>query len=127
MKWKVSDTIELYNINRWSEGYFSVNNDGDTVVNAANSTPLKNIVLEARKKGLQLPLLVRFPHILHDRVAQITTAFANAIETERYQNYYQPLYPIKVNQQRRVVEEIIYGQRLATHPVLAWKPAANPN
>jgi len=113
MGWTVNDAIELYNINRWSEGYFSVNESGDTIVNAANKTSLKDIALAARHKGLQLPLLVRFPHILHDRVAQITTAFANAIESERYQNEYQPLYPIKVNQQRRVVEEIINGQRLA--------------
>jgi arginine decarboxylase len=126
MKWNVSDAIELYNINRWSEGYFSINKEGDTVVNASKSIPLKNIVLEAKKKGLQLPLLVRFPHILHDRVAQITTAFANAIETEHYQNHYQPLYPIKVNQQRRVVEEIINGQRLANTPRIGLEAGSKP-
>ncbi|TCS35922.1 biosynthetic arginine decarboxylase [Reinekea marinisedimentorum] len=126
MKWNVSDTIELYNVNRWSEGYFSVNKDGDTVVTAGNGIPLKNIVLEAKKKGMQLPLLVRFPHILHDRVAQITTAFANAIKTERYKNHYQPLYPIKVNQQRRVVEEIINGQRLANAPRIGLEAGSKP-
>ena len=126
MSWTVKDAIELYNINRWSEGYFSVNEAGDTIVNVANNISLKEIVLAARSKGLQLPLLVRFPHILHDRVAQITTAFANAIANEHYQNEYQPLYPIKVNQQRRVVEEIINGQRLAGTSQIGLEAGSKP-
>ena len=126
MSWTVKDAIELYNINRWSEGYFSVNEAGDTIVNVANNISLKEIVLAARSNGLQLPLLVRFPHILHDRVAQITTAFANAIANEHYQNEYQPLYPIKVNQQRRVVEEIINGQRLAGTSQIGLEAGSKP-
>lgn len=126
MSWTVRDAIELYNINRWSEGYFSVNEAGDTIVNTANPMPLKAIALAARKKGLKLPLLVRFPHILHDRVAQITTAFDKAIKREQYKNIYQPLYPIKVNQQRRVVEEIINGQRLAGAPRIGLEAGSKP-
>jgi arginine decarboxylase len=126
MGWTVNDAMELYNVNRWSEGYFSVNEKGDTIVDNESKTPLKNIVLAARAKGLELPLLVRFPHILHDRVAQITNAFRSAIETEHYKNIYQPLYPIKVNQQRRVVEEIIKGQRLAGAPRIGLEAGSKP-
>ncbi|MDX1475865.1 MAG: biosynthetic arginine decarboxylase, partial [Reinekea sp.] len=126
MVWTVSDAIELYNINRWSEGYFTVNENGDTVVNANQKTSLKDIVLAARTRGLQLPLLVRFPHILHDRVAQITSAFKAAIENEHYRNIYQPLYPIKVNQQRRVVEEIIKGQQLAGAARIGLEAGSKP-
>lgn len=126
MTWTVQDAIELYNINRWSEGYFTIDETGNTVVGAYSQTSLKDIVLAAREKGLQLPLLVRFPHILHDRVAQITQAFQSAIENERYQNRYQPLYPIKVNQQRRVVEEIIKGQRLAGAERIGLEAGSKP-
>ena len=126
MTWTVQDAIELYNINRWSEGYFTVNDNGDTVVNANQNTSLKDIVLAAKTKGLQLPLLVRFPHILHDRVAQITGAFKSAIQNEHYKNIYQPLYPIKVNQQRRVVEEIIKGQQLAGAARIGLEAGSKP-
>ncbi|MEJ2042474.1 MAG: biosynthetic arginine decarboxylase [Reinekea sp.] len=126
MSWTVNDAIELYNINRWSEGYFTVNDNGDTIVNNNNQTSLKDIVLAARTKGLQLPLLVRFPHILHDRVHQIISAFQQAIAGERYQNIYQPLYPIKVNQQRRVIEEIIKGQRMAGAERIGLEAGSKP-
>lgn len=126
MTWTVQDAIELYNINRWSEGYFTVNENGETVVGAESQTSLKDIALAAKAKGLQLPLLVRFPHILHDRVAQITDAFKSAIENEQYTNTYQPLYPIKVNQQRRVIEELIKGQRLAGAPRLGLEAGSKP-
>lgn len=126
MTWTVRDAIELYNIKRWSEGYFTVNERGETVVNDDGQTPLKDIVMAAKAKGLQMPLLVRFPHILHDRVARITSAFKSAIEIENYQNVYQPLYPIKVNQQRRIVEEIIKGQRLAGTPRLGLEAGSKP-
>ncbi|GGX67942.1 biosynthetic arginine decarboxylase [Saccharospirillum salsuginis] len=112
MNWSVQDAMELYNVGRWSEGYFEISDDGRvTVRHPAQSIPLTRIVDAARAQGLQLPLLVRFPHILHDRVAHIVHAFQAAIDNERYQGAYQPLYPIKVNQQRRVVEEIIEGQQ----------------
>lgn len=126
MVWSVNDAIELYNINRWSDGYFSVNTAGDTIVNNASATPLKSIVMAARQKGLELPLLVRFPHILHDRVNLITSAFKQAIQEENYQNTYQPLYPIKVNQQRRVVEEIINGQKMAGAERIGLEAGSKP-
>lgn len=126
MTWTVNDAIELYNINRWSEGYFTVNEKGETVVGQHSQTSLNDIALAAKAKGLQLPLLVRFPHILHDRVAQITQAFQQAIDSEHYQNTYQPLYPIKVNQQRRVVEEIIQGQRMAGAERIGLEAGSKP-
>lgn len=126
MTWTVTDAIELYNINRWSEGYFTVNDRGETVVNNAGQIPLNEIAVAAKAKGLQLPLLVRFPHILHDRVARINEAFKAAIDIENYRNVYQPLYPIKVNQQRRIVEEIIKGQRIAGTPRIGLEAGSKP-
>jgi len=112
MNWSVNDALERYNVDRWSEGYFGIADDGRvTVRHQAGDIRLTRIVEAARSQGLQLPLLVRFPHILHDRVARIVEAFEHAIGSENYQGRYQPLYPIKVNQQRRVVEEIIAGQQ----------------
>lgn len=112
MNWSVNDALERYNVERWSEGYFGIRPDGRvSVQHPGGATSLTAIVESARREGLQLPLLVRFPHILHDRVARIVGAFDQAIAAERYQGRYQPLYPIKVNQQRRVVEEIIAGQQ----------------
>lgn len=126
MSWTVNDAIELYNINRWSEGYFSVNALGETVVGNDSQTSLKDIALAAKARGLELPILVRFPHILHDRVRQINSAFTQAIANENYQNIYQPLYPIKVNQQRRVVSEIVQGQRLAGTPRIGLEAGSKP-
>lgn len=126
MSWTINDAIERYNINRWSEGYFSVNALGETVVHNDSQTSLKDIVLVAKAKGLELPILVRFPHILHERVGHITNAFKQAILDENYHNIYQPLYPIKVNQQRRVISEIVYGQRLAGAERIGLEAGSKP-
>ncbi|MAA72728.1 MAG: arginine decarboxylase [Bermanella sp.] len=104
---------DVYNIEHWSEGFFDVNPDGDVVVSPFDNVALsfKDLVELANKDGLALPLLMRFPAILHDRVSAINHAFKSASQLHDYQGSYTSVYPIKVNQQRRVVEELINGQQ----------------
>lgn len=105
-----------YNIDQWGSGYFDVDDHGRTMVRPLGSEvegpilPLSELTDQLRQAGLRLPVLVRFTDILHDRVEQLCGAFDAAMAEERYQGGYTAVYPIKVNQQRRVVEEI-----LATH------------
>jgi arginine decarboxylase len=105
------DAISLYNVDRWGEGYFNVNRKGNVVVlpNRSNDQKidLMEIVAEAKKRKLGFPLTVRFHDLLRDRVETINKAFADAIETMGYRNVYRGVFPIKVNQLREVVEEIV--------------------
>ncbi|MCG7601364.1 biosynthetic arginine decarboxylase [Halomonas sp. McH1-25] len=105
-----------YNIDQWGSGYFDVDDQGHTVVRPLGSEvegpalPLDALVDQIREAGLRLPVLVRFTDILHDRVEQLCAAFDAAMQEEAYQGGYTAVYPIKVNQQRRVVEEILATQ-----------------
>ena len=105
------DAIALYNVDRWGGGYFTVNKKGDVVVlpNRSNDQKidLMEIVAEAKKRKLDFPLTVRFHDLLRDRVETINKAFAEAIETMGYRGVYRGVFPIKVNQLREVVEEIL--------------------
>jgi arginine decarboxylase len=105
------DAIALYNVDRWGGGYFTVNKKGDVVVlpNRSNDQKidLMEIVAEAKKRKLNFPLTVRFHDLLRDRVETINQAFGEAIETMGYRNVYRGVFPIKVNQLREVVEEIL--------------------
>ena len=113
---------QIYNFSTWSEGYFDVDTHGQTCVavttgqQKAHLIPLATIAQEAKSQGLQLPLLVRFPHILRHRVKSLCEAFQLAIQQEAYEGQFTPIYPIKVNQQRRVVEEIVKGQLASSQP-----------
>ena len=105
------DAISLYNVDRWGEGYFTVNRKGDMVVLPNRSSDQKidlmEIVAEGKRRKLGFPLTVRFHDLLRDRVETINQAFADAIETMGYRNVYRGVFPIKVNQLREVVEEIL--------------------
>ncbi len=101
----------MYLINRWGEGYYSVNRDGHLTVSCGpNREPEVSIieVLEAAKEsGLEPPLLIRFQDILRHRVDTLNQAFSQAIAEHGYEGTYRSVYPIKVNQLREVVEEIL--------------------
>jgi arginine decarboxylase len=100
----------LYNILNWGGGYFNINAQGNIDVRKNAEDPgveLHNIVKAANRAGLQLPLLLRFPDILHHRVARIHTAFAEAILENQYHGSYKLVYPIKVNQELCVVKELL--------------------
>ena len=101
---------DTYSIDNWSEGYFDINDQGLLDVGTgADRIPLQEIVAAAQDAGMRTPLLLRFVDILRDRVGKLSTAFAKAMDTLQYQGNYTAVYPIKVNQQRRVVEEIYNG------------------
>lgn len=105
-----NDSKNLYNIEEWGEGYFDINAAGNIAVKKQEKelgVELQAIVRAANKAGLQLPLLIRFIDILHDRVAKLYDAFAQAIDETDYSGNYQLLYPIKVNQEYCVVRELL--------------------
>jgi arginine decarboxylase len=108
--WSPADSARLYGITNWGQGYFSVNDQGHVVVHPRQSPApaidLKQLVDELRNRDIQLPLLIRFTDILKHRVGQMHDAFQHAIRDHDYKGRYRCLYPIKVNQQRHVVEEI---------------------
>ncbi|HEV2293176.1 MAG TPA: biosynthetic arginine decarboxylase [Tepidisphaeraceae bacterium] len=108
--WTVADSAKLYGIHNWGNGYFSVNDDGNVTVRPTQdplkAIDLKKLVDELRERDIQIPVLIRFTDILQHRVGQIHQAFERAIAEHDYKGDYRCVYPIKVNQQRHVVEEI---------------------
>jgi arginine decarboxylase len=113
--WTVKDSLELYNVNGWGRGFFSINEAGHVEVTPAGANSakidLKELVDDLRSRGLNLPLLIRFSDILRTRVQQLCGAFQQAIAENDYRGIYRGVYPIKVNQQRHVVEELVeYGR-----------------
>jgi len=113
--WTVKDAIELYNVNGWGRDFFTINEAGHVEVTPAGpgSTriDLKELVDDLRERGLNLPVLIRFSDILRTRVEQLCGSFQQAIAENDYKGSYRGVYPIKVNQQRHVVEELIeYGR-----------------
>jgi arginine decarboxylase len=113
--WTIRDSTDLYNVNGWGQGFFSINDRGNVQVTPAGpgSQPidLKDLVDDLRRRGLSLPLLIRFSDILRTRIGQLVGAFEEAITDNDYAGVYRPVYPIKVNQQKQVVQELLeYGQ-----------------
>lgn len=109
-KWKVDDSIELYNINSWGKDYFSVNDKGNIVVRPKEGGPeidLRNLIDELQLHDISLPLLLRFPDILNNRISKISKCFDRAAKEYDYKAESYIVYPIKVNQMRPVVEELI--------------------
>ncbi|MFW6059226.1 MAG: biosynthetic arginine decarboxylase [Phycisphaeraceae bacterium] len=108
--WSPEKSAELYSIDNWSNGYFAINDAGHVVVRPttepAPQIDLKVLVEELRRRDLNPPLLIRFSDILKHRLCAIADAFDTAIRENAYQSNYRCVYPIKVNQQRHVVEEI---------------------
>jgi arginine decarboxylase len=110
-KWKVADAGEMYGIRNWGKGYFSINKAGHVIVQPNKrpdeSIDLKELIDQLQARGIQLPILLRFTDILRHRVGEIHEAFQHAMEEFEFQGSYCCVYPIKVNQQRHVVEEIL--------------------
>jgi arginine decarboxylase len=112
MTWTIEDARELYNIAQWGEGYFDIDADGDLVARPApgrsnTGVKLPRLVAEMEALGMPAPLLVRFNNILHHRVDNLCTAFAAAMQRNDFRGEYRAVYPIKVNQQRHVVEQLL--------------------
>ena len=114
-RWRIDDSAELYNINGWGRNYFSINDRGHVVVTpraGMAAVDLREVMDELKVKDISSPVLLRFPDILDNRIEKISHCFANAAETYNYTARNYMIYPIKVNQMRPVVEEIVsYGKR----------------
>lgn len=128
-KWTVADSGETYGIRYWSQNYFSINDLGHVVCHPqgpeAGTIDLKELVDEVARRGISLPLLIRFSDILKSRVVELHEAFRRAIAEYGYKGEYRGVYPIKVNQHRYVVEEIVqfgrpyhYGLEAGSKPEL---------
>lgn len=107
-RWSTHDAGELYDVASWGKGYFSVAANGHILVHPekdpARSIDLKELIDTLVLRGISLPILVRFADILKHRLGEIHSAFQTAIADHKYQGSYFCVYPIKVNQQRQVVE-----------------------
>ena len=109
--WDIAAARNLYNIHRWGARYFDINDAGHVVAkplqDAGVAVDLTDVVEEAKGRGLKFPLLIRFQDILRHRVESINLAFRNSIAEYGYLGKYRGVFPIKVNQLREVVEEIL--------------------
>ncbi|MDN3650936.1 biosynthetic arginine decarboxylase [Reinekea marina] len=117
--WTTEDSAQLYGVNDWGADYFSVNEAGQAVVNVPfgeqkASVAILDIIQAMSERGLEMPAMLRIENLLDDRIAKLNNAFAEAITAYDYQNVYRGVFPIKVNQQCHVVEEIAdYGRRFS--------------
>ncbi len=109
--WTITDAKEAYDISRWGNGYFGINELGHVTVhpdkNPERAIDLKQLVDQLQLRSIDLPILIRFAEILKHRLGEMSAVFQNAIQEHKYQGNYCCVYPIKVNQQRQVVEEVI--------------------
>ena len=109
-KWKIEDSAELYNIKGWGRQYFTINERGHVAVNPREeyaSVDLKEVMDELQLRDITAPVLLRFPDILDNRVEKISNCFKRAAQEYNYKAQNFIVYPIKVNQMRQVVEEIV--------------------
>ncbi|MEN9213911.1 MAG: biosynthetic arginine decarboxylase [Gloeomargarita sp. DG_1_6_bins_138] len=113
--WHIEDSEELYRIKGWGEPYFSINAAGHVTVSPmgerGGSLDLFELVQSLQKRNIQLPLLIRFPDILQNRIERLNACFAKAIARYNYNGVYRGVFPVKCNQQRHLVEALVqFGQ-----------------
>ena len=113
--WSAADAAELYEVERWGNGYFSVGTNGNLLVhpdrNPDRSIDLKKLIDRLQVRGIDVPVLLRFNGIIRDRLKLLNDAFVSAISEYQYTGKYSCVYPIKVNQQRQVVEQVVKSGR----------------
>ncbi|HEY9246910.1 MAG TPA: biosynthetic arginine decarboxylase, partial [Candidatus Methanoperedens sp.] len=109
--WKIEDAIDLYGIERWGNGYFSFNRNGNLIVRPTRketqTIDLKSAVDGLAAKKIKFPVLFRFPQILEGQIKELNAAFSNSISEFKYNSTYQGVFPMKVNQRKEVIEEIV--------------------
>lgn len=130
-EWSIEDALNVYNISHWSRGYFGINEDGEVLVSPHLRTPelsfsLAKFAESLPEHGVSYPVLVRFPDILQDRVNRLCIAFNQAILEADYEGDYLAVYPIKVNQQRAVVQEILASQAAKQQRQLGLEAGSKP-
>src|SRR5262245_48157306 len=128
-RWSIADSLDTYLIRNWGGGYFSINERGHLIChpegNGRPAIDVKALVDELVQRGLSMPLLIRFTDILKSRIELLNESFKRAIQEYGYKAEYRGVYPIKVNQHRNVVEEIVnfgkpykYGLEAGSKPEL---------
>lgn len=116
-RWTKEKSEELYGIKNWGNGYFSISDDGEVMVNPSkdnNSVPISimDIISGLRERGLDMPVLLRFENLLDSQISFLNDSFENAMKILGYKGEYRGVYPIKVNQQQQVVYEMTkFGQK----------------
>lgn len=114
--WSPEKSAELYGINNWGNGYFRINNNGNVSItpmgSSGASVDLYDLTQDLLDRGIRVPIMIRFPEIMKSRVELLNGCFAKAIADHNYKGEYKGVYPIKVNQQRHLVQELVkYGQQ----------------
>jgi len=128
-RWSIADAQDTYGIRHWGNPYFGINERGNVIAHpdgpAGPGVDLKELVEEVKRRGIGLPLLLRFTDVLRDRVRHLNEAFHKAIAEHAYQGNYRGVYPIKVNQDRWVAETLVdagrpygYGLEAGSKPEL---------
>lgn len=111
MAWTIEDSAELYGIPFWGKGLFDVNKAGHLVMTPAGpgkgNVDLHNVVTELTERGVELPVLLRLPQVVEGRLDLMWSVFGKAIDENNYGGRYRGVYPIKVNQQRQIVEDLL--------------------
>lgn len=116
-RWTKEKSEELYGIKNWGAGYFLISDKGEVLVNPykdnkESAISIMDIISGIRERGLDMPVLLRFENILDSQISYLNNSFAEAIKNLGYKNVYRGVYPIKVNQQQQVVEEVTkFGER----------------
>lgn len=136
-RWTSADSAELYGVRNWGSGYFDVSDSGDLIVRpkgkgAPETISMTQIVEGLKARGIGMPVLLRFGDILASRIATINGSFHKAIADAGYKGLFRGVYPIKVNQQQQVIEDIVaygrpfhYGLEAGSKPELITALAYN--
>ncbi len=114
-EWSAKKSAELYGINYWGANFYGVNEQGHVEVKPAGSSgpglDMYNLIQDLKERGIRLPILLRFPDVIKSRIELLNGCFSRAIDEAKYTGVYRGVYPIKVNQQKHLVEEILdFGQ-----------------
>ncbi len=116
-RWTKAKSEELYGVKNWGNGYFSISDNGEVLVNPYKENELAaislmDIISGVRERGLDMPVLLRFENLLDSQISLLNESFKDAMNKLNYKGDYRGVYPIKVNQQQQVVEEVTkFGQR----------------
>lgn len=137
--WSIEEAERVYGVSQWGGGYFQVGENGNVHVTPVPDDPsiridFNAVIEEIRQEGVQFPVVVRFHDILRSQVSSLNNAFRNIIKEADYNGVYQGVYPVKVNQMREVVEEIVeagkpfnYGLEAGSKAELLTVLAMNTN
>ena len=137
--WTIDDAERVYGVQRWGAGYFEIGANGNLKItpdlsNKNMRIDFQSVIDEIKQEGIQFPVVVRFHDILRSQVAELNKTFINTIEEAQYQGKYMGVYPVKVNQMREVVEEIVdagapfnYGLEAGSKAELITVMAYNTN